>query len=273
MINNLKSVFTDMGIDLIGAIRLKDCKIVREYKLKKSFNDVSSLTAIMIAVPYLVKCDSRNLSAYATSRDYHIFFKELFNTVIPYLEADYPEYSFCGFADDSPIDERDAAASAGLGIIGENGMLITEKYSSYVFLGEIITDMPIAVEAPYPIRKCEGCGKCRDACPMSEIGVCLSALTQKKGALDENEIKAIKKYGSAWGCDICQEVCPHTKRAIKSNTIYTNIDFFKSKTAPILTLDLLDKMSDEEFSERAYSWRGRPTIRRNLEILEANEKI
>ena len=255
------------SLSLFSAIPLKNCEITRSYKLQRAgFSDVESLTAVMLAVPYLTKQNKRNISAYAVSRDYHGYFAELFSVVLPELREAYPTFRFAGFADDSPINERDAAAAAGLGVIGDNCLLITEKYSSYVFLGEIITDLPMDASA-LPIKGCEGCGACKMVCPKGD-GVCLSALTQKKGALTVDEIATIKKYGSAWGCDLCQEVCPHTIRAIKNQTIYTDIEYFKTEAVPILSSDLIDNMSDEEFSKRAYSWRKRETIRRNLEIIE-----
>ena len=106
---------------------------------------------------------------------------------------------------------------------------------------------------------------------MEKIGVCLSALTQKKGELSDDERSAIVKYGYAWGCDICQEACPHTQNAIKQGTIYTPIEFFKQDVTPYLTSDGVRSMTDEQFASRAYSWRGRNTIVRNLEILEKSE--
>ena len=105
---------------------------------------------------------------------------------------------------------------------------------------------------------------------MGQIGECLSAVTQKKGELTEIEAGAIKKYGSAWGCDICQEVCPYTIHAKRKGTIYTEVEFFKKSLTPILDSDTVNSMSDEEFAERAYSWRGRNVISRNLKILENN---
>ena len=147
-------------------------------------------------------------------------------------------------------------------------MAVTEKYSSYVFLGEIITDLPLDVDREYKIERCEGCGRCKVACPMSEIGACLSALTQKKGELTDTEKDHIKKHGFAWGCDICQEACPHTEKALKNKTIYTDIEFFKKDLTPLLTSELIDTMSDEEFAARAYSWRKKATVKRNLDIIE-----
>ena len=268
MDNAIKEIFSSHGIELFGAIPLSLCRVTREYKIKKAgFESLDSLYAIVFAVPYLAKAENRNISAYAVPRDYHLYFKELFAKMIPSLEEKFKGHRFASFADDSPIDERDAAARVGLGILGDNGLLITEKYSSFVFLGEIITDLPLECEVAEP-KNCEGCGSCKRICPMGEIGVCLSALTQKKGELEEGETAAIKKYGTAWGCDACQMVCPHTVRALKNGTIYTDVEFFKTNLIPHLTTEILDGMSDEDFGSRAYSWRGRKTIRRNLEIIE-----
>ena len=268
MISRILKCLHDCGISLAAPISLNNCIITRKYKLDKAgFHNTDDLTAIVFAVPYLIPHKGKNLSAYAVPRDYHIYFDGLFKEIFEQLESEFPKHRFVGFADNSPIDERDAAARAGLGIIGDNGMLITEKYSSYVFLGEIITDIPYDGKAQ-EIRHCEGCGACKVACPMTNIGECLSALTQKKGELTQKEIADIEKYGSVWGCDTCQEVCPHTMRAIKDGTIYTNIDFFKNDTVAFITSDILEKMTDEEFTKRAYSWRGRNTIGRNVDIFE-----
>ena len=107
---------------------------------------------------------------------------------------------------------------------------------------------------------------------MIVIGECLSSLTQKKGDLTEQDKQAILKYGSAWGCDICQEVCPYTTAAISRGTIYTSIEFFKSDMIPYLTSNDVESMDDNTFKNRAYSWRGRAPIIRNLKILEEKSK-
>lgn len=269
MLEYIKKQLLKYGIEDVRSIPLSMCNVIRSHKLTRlGFSDMSSLSAIIFAIPYYTEHSEKNISSYCIPRDYHYFCESLFADIIPRLEAHFEGYRFSGFADNSPIDERHAAALSGLGIIGDNQMLITEKYSSYVFLAEIITDAPIEHEEKYEISRCEGCGLCFSACPMGEIGQCLSALTQKKGELTQDEINAIKKYGSAWGCDICQQVCPHTESAKKNGTIYTNIDYFKTDLTPHLTSDLVRNMSDGKFSMRAYSWRKKDTILRNLEILE-----
>ena len=270
--DRIREMLESRGINISAAIKLSDSLIIKKHKiLRAGFDEKSQLYAVVFAVPYLTDSGDKNLSAYAVPRDYHLFFKELFSSLIPTLKEEFSSYTFAGFADDSPIDERTAALIGGLGILGDNGLMITTKYSSFIFLGEIITDMPLDT-VEYEIQKCEGCGKCAAACPKEECGDCLSALTQRKGELSEEEKQYVLKYGSVWGCDICQEVCPHTARAKKQGTIYTNIDFFKEKLTPILTSSTVDAMSDEDFSERAYSWRKRETIRRNLLLFEESSK-
>jgi epoxyqueuosine reductase len=97
-----------------------------------------------------------------------------------------------------------------------------------------------------------------------EGGECRSALTQKKGALSEDESRLLATFPSLWGCDVCQEVCPYTAHARRRGTLYTKIPFFHQNTIATLSLDALDEMDDESFSRRAYAWRGRDVIRRNL---------
>ncbi|MBR7098750.1 MAG: epoxyqueuosine reductase [Clostridia bacterium] len=268
----LSKFFLKNHIDLFAPIPLSDCKVQREYLLERE--GIQSGTAIMLAVPYFTKAcqdPKRNLSCYAVSKDYHGYFKSLCAELLPLLREKFPNNRFGGFADHSPVCEVDAAARAGLGIIGKNHLLITEKYSSFVFLGCLITDAVLNCEAHEPAF-CENCGACIRACPASSPSDCLSALTQKKGALSEEERRKILCHGSVWGCDICQLVCPHTQQALKQNTIFSPIPYFEDDTLPHLTVEKLDEMSDDDFLSRAYAWRGKDTVRRNLLLFEELEK-
>ena len=151
-----------------------------------------------------------------------------------------------------------------------NGLIINEKYGSFVFVGDLVTDLDPEIfmtDSPKEIVRCEGCGACLRACPTGvlrgEGADCLSAITQRKGELTDEEIALMRKYNTAWGCDICQTACPHNSRP----TI-TPVEFFFRERIDNLTLNLLENMSNEEFERRSYAWRKRATIRRNLEILE-----
>lgn len=273
MLETIKSLLAARGIDAAAPLSLADCRITRPYLLERA--GIASGTAYVFAVPYYTtKCDdpARNISAYAVSGDYHVFFAELFAEILPPLRAAFPENRFAGFTDHSPIAEADAAVRAGLGFFGCNHLFLTERYSSYVFLGEIITDAPTDV-TPLPITTCKACGACRRACPVGlESAQCLSALTQKKGELTAEEESALLSHGIAWGCDRCQEVCPITQNAKKSGSIYTQISYFTDTAIPHLTARAVEEMSDEAFAARAYSWRGRAVILRNLKLLERSRK-
>ena len=272
MFSFLCKFFQNKSIDCFATIPLEACRITKPHLLERV--GITQGSVILMAIPYFSKAclaSDRNLSAYAVSKDYHGFFQALFDELLPELNRRFPQFRFAGFADHSPIAEVEAAAMAGLGVVGKNRLLITPKYSSYVFLGELITDASLPCQAG-PVLTCENCGACVKQCPASETGVCLSALTQKKGSLTEHEEAQILANGSIWGCDRCQEACPHTQKALQSGSIFSPISYFCDATLPHLTRKALREMPEEEFLSRAYSWRGRAVIDRNLGLLEPTEE-
>ncbi len=278
---NLHAYLVLHGIELSGVLPLRDCTLRKPYLLTRVGFEQASPSPLFVqifAIPYLCpEADDpqRNVSAYAVSEDYHVFARQLFDTLLPVLRTDFPTHRFAGFADHSPIDEISAAVAAGLGVLGRNRLLLTEQYSSYVFLAEIITDLPLTpttCSLDPKTRTCHGCGACTTVCPMQTAGgVCRSALTQKKSPLTEEEQRLIRQHNGVWGCDLCQEVCPYTLRARQAGTIYSPIPFFHQRPLSRLTPEILDRMSEQEFSRRSYAWRGRDTIQRNLIL--SNEKV
>ncbi len=227
-------------------------------------------TVILFLIPYYAG-ETVNISRYASARDYHIYIGDVTERLISVLRAAFPDNSFRGYGDRSPIDERHAALISGLGILGDNGLLINEKYGSYVFIADVVCDIEPerlqALTAPQKIRECTHCGACKRACPTgvlrAESSDCLSAVTQKKGELAEWEKALMRKYNTAWGCDECQVACPHNR-----NPVITPIEFFLKDRIEELDSAVLSEMSDEEFSSRAFAWRKRKTVERNIEILE-----
>ncbi len=266
MIEQIKAFFEKRGILCADAIPFSLCRVREERRLARlSFVPES---VILFAVPYLVRNSSfsqkPNLSLYARAKDYHLFFKHFSADLLAELVTLFPDASFAPFADASPIDEREAAAKAGLGVLGKHSLLITEKYASFVFLGEILTDLSyerLGTRQDFTVHFCEGCGRCLAACPRKG-GECLSALTQKKGELTEEEACRIREGGLIWGCDSCQLACPHAAAAEE-----TPIAFFRENLLFSLDEETLLSMRDEEFSERAFSWRGKGPLLRNLAIL------
>lgn len=274
MIKNIVKLLNEENIFLYAFCPLEKCTVKKQYLLDKA--GIHDGFAVVFAIPYYTRfCeDNRNISAYAVGRDYHYYAEELKSRLLGQLTLAFPSVNFALFADHSPIDEREAAAKGGLGIFGKNRLLITKEYSSYVFLAELIVGAPLpdGLYTEQEIQYCENCGLCQKACPWlnGECTECFSSITQKKGSLDENEKALIKKYG-LWGCDICTEVCPHTKRAKENGSIYSPIRFFSENAVPRLTYQTLVDMSDGEFEKRAYSWRGRETVLRNTEIAEKGD--
>ncbi|MBQ7362884.1 MAG: epoxyqueuosine reductase [Clostridia bacterium] len=225
-------------------------------------------SVIIYLLPYYAGA-TENLSVYAASLDYHIVIRGISERLGGYLSDIFPKASYRGFGDHSPIDECSAALSAGLGIRGDNGLIINEKYGSYVFIGDMITDIEpdrLGAVQPKDIGECHHCGACRAACPTGilrgEGCDCLSAITQRKGELTENEAALMKKINTVWGCDICQSICPYNREPQ-----ITPIEFFHRERIPCLSSDILDTMGKEEFTSRAFAWRGRKTVERNLKLL------
>jgi epoxyqueuosine reductase len=239
-------------------------------------------TAILFAVPYVMTADvgdpRRNLSLYALPKDYHGYMKESDATVLPRLREAYPDLTFALFADHSPIMEVDAAARAGLGVLGMNGLLLTPEYGSFVFIGELITDADYTLvtgeptpDFPADPPRCEGCGLCVKACPAGcragDRSGCLSALTQKKGELTPEEADAIIKGGLVWGCDACQLACPHNRAVIEDGRD-TPVPYFRKDRLIRADAEALAAMDDAAFKARAYSWRGRAVIERNIRLFD-----
>lgn len=222
-------------------------------------------SVIVACFPYLLSEENyknSNVSKYAAVTDYHSVAIGRLNSAITKLKEIYPENEFSAFADNSPVPEVRAACNAGLGVRGINTLLITKTYGSYVFIGEIVTDLEFASDKQ-EISTCIGCRKCIDACPSGALcekdfnkSLCLSEITQKKGELSEKETTLMKDCGCVWGCDICQNICPMNKNAALSEIH----EFVSSPVAYVDSGCLLDG--------RAYEWRGRKVIERNISILK-----
>ena len=275
----IEDFFKKEKIEYYGVLPVEECHFIRKYLLEReeSAHAFRAKSVICYAVPYYTEGDG-NISRYAFSRDYHAYVSSLSQKLCECLSARFVGSHNVGFCDHSPIDEVKSAARCGLGVVGKNRLLITEKYSSFVFVGEVFTDInakTLGYISAERERACLSCGKCKVVCPSGALGEgggeCLSALTQKKGALSAHDVAAIEKSGCAWGCDACQDVCPHTKKAICEGTVVTPIDYFHENKITYLDCDVLDKMDEKEFSARAYAWRKRDTIKRNLEILKKAE--
>lgn len=264
--DRLLKILTDNGAADAALISFSDCCVTNP-RLASSLGFEPKSVCICTLPYYTRRCDEhKTVSAYALARDYHLLLKQIGNNVLNEAKKLFPSAGFAFFGDHSPINEKDAAAKAGLGIIGMHSLLITPRYSSFVFLFELLTDMECDAE-PEQIQYCEKCGRCMRACPgnMLREFQCLSAITQKKGELSDEEECLISQLQTAWGCDICQMVCPHTVSAIRRGDIYTDNEWFNTNVIAVPDEDSIN--DKEDFKMRAYSWRGRNTILRNIKII------
>ena len=267
MKDSVKAFFEKEKIEYYSILDYSACREINPGIVERMGFEPRSV--ILYLLPYYTVF-GENISSYAVGVDYHLVIKRISSALADALSGDFPENRFAVFGDHSPIDERHAATVTGLGILGDSGLLINEKYGSYVFIGELISDLALAPDDKTPlgeVKRCISCGKCRAACPTGILcgkgDECLSAITQKKGELSASERALMINHGTAWGCDVCQRACPYNEKA---NT--TPIADFYEDMIPHLTKATLDAMDKPRFERRAYAWRGRKTIERNLILLE-----
>jgi epoxyqueuosine reductase QueG len=251
---NIKEIFDLESIEYFCFRPISEADIINSRLLPEGMK-----TAIVFLIPYRTdKAPSEYLAHFATVKDYHGFAKELFERIIPKLNLIYPDNRFFGFADHSPINERKLALKGNLGDIGDNGLLINEKYGSFVFIGEILTDAFFEPFAYTEKKLCTHCNRCISACPKSIAnGKCISEILQQKRK-SEADFDILRKTRTIWGCDICQNVCPVNESAELSPVGY----FYKDKI--MHPLDII-KMNNETFSKYPFSYRGRKTIEENIE--------
>jgi epoxyqueuosine reductase len=157
------------------------------------------------------------IARYARGDDYHIWIRKRLRKLAARLRERYPQAEFRIACDLLPILERELAARSGLGAIGKHTLLIRPGEGSYLLLGEVIMTLDLQAARSSRVDPCGSCTRCIDACPTGAIepysvdaSRCLSYTTiEHRGAVPEAFWEATGDW--LFGCDICQEVCPHNE--------------------------------------------------------------
>jgi len=160
---------------------------------------------------------ARKIARYARGHDYHGFLRKKIRKLAEFIRAFGAEAR--PMSDTAPVLERAWAARAGIGFVGKNGIVIAPGLGSYMLLGEVVTTLVIAPDAPIEER-CGRCTLCLDACPTDafvrpfvlDAGKCVSTTTiEQKGPIPVH--LRVASSSVLFGCDICQEVCPHNSKS------------------------------------------------------------
>lgn len=229
--------------------------------------------------PYFAGETKGNLSVYARGTDYHIAVAARLQRACDLFRAAFPDCCFVPGVDNSPLPEKTAARLSGIGMLGQNTLILCPPYGSYIFLGTILTDLLLDPERRRESPPCPGCGRCVSACPTGALSrmegrtvlnqnLCVSRLTQKKGQLTPEEEQILARHPYLWGCDLCQTICPLNQNAKPSPLpeLAGKDDAapYLASLTPQLILPLGQAEFQNRFGSRAFAWRGVAVLKRNI---------
>ena len=251
----------------------------------KLLDGAESIIAIALAYPSRMqdapqgkKGERRGIFCRASwGVDYHTAVRERLQLIESWLQERVPNVLVKSMVDTGELVDRAVAERAGIGWSGKNCSIITPEFGSYVYLGEIMTNIPFAPDAPME-DECGDCNLCIDVCPTGAIVApgqlnsqrCIAFLTQTKGFLPD-EFRS--KIGNRlYGCDTCQTVCPKNKG--KLNWIHEefkpNPEIAKPLLQPLLSIS--NKEFKATYGHVSGSWRGKKPIQRNAILALAHFK-
>jgi epoxyqueuosine reductase len=193
------------------------------------------------------------VAKYARGQDYHQVTLDRLGRLAEWLHEQGARVAR-PFVDAGPVPERELAQRAGLGWIGKNTMLIRPGVGSFFFIGTIFTDLPLEADPPFTADHCGSCTRCLEACPtgalvephLLDATRCISYLTiEQRGPIPEALVQRLD--GFAFGCDICNDVCPWNERFARPTTV--------AELRPLHALAGVDErhfdmMDDAEFERR-----------------------
>ncbi|MFD2892542.1 tRNA epoxyqueuosine(34) reductase QueG [Flavobacterium chuncheonense] len=214
------------------------------------------------------------ISKYAYGQDYHFVIKDKLKDLLHYIQDEIGEVSGRVFVDSAPVLDKAWAAKSGLGWIGKNSNLLTQKVGSFYFIAELIIDLELDYDAP-TTDHCGSCTACIDACPTQAIvapyvvdgSKCISYFTIE---LKENLPSEMKGKFEDWffGCDVCQDVCPWNRFSKSHNEPAFNpspeLLSFSKRDWEELTEDVFAKMFNKSAVKRT-KFNG---LKRNIDFLK-----
>ena len=251
------------------------------------FDSPKSIISIALAYPNRIlepgeiRPDGKirgKFSAASWGVDYHVILKDKMAQLIERIKMHAGEsLTFKPMVDTGELIDTAVAQRAGLGFIGKNGLLITPEYGSYVYLGEIITNIEFTPDEPF-IGDCGDCTRCIRACPPKALlgngsmnaKLCLSYQTQMKELMPEDMRKKIGD--NIYGCDICQRVCPYNIGidVHHHQEMEPNYEHVRPVLEDLITMN--NREFKETFGYMAGSWRGKKVLQRNAIIALANKR-
>jgi epoxyqueuosine reductase len=214
------------------------------------------------------------ISRYAWGRDYHKVMHKKLKALTAWLQENYEAVQARYYADTGPVQDKVWAQKAGIGWIAKNSNVITREYGSWVFLGEILTNMELECDLPHT-QHCGTCTRCIDACPTSAItepfvidaNRCIAYHTIENR--NEELPGTVKSNLQGWvaGCDICQDVCPWNQRFAKETDI-PEFQPYSGNIAPKLVelAEISDRDWDRQFPASALRRIKPEMLRRNSRV-------
>jgi epoxyqueuosine reductase len=193
------------------------------------------------------------IAKYARGQDYHRATGQRLDELADFLRASGARLTRT-FVDAGPVPERELAQRAGLGWIGKNTMLIRPDAGSFFFIGSVFTDLELRLDDSFDLDRCGSCTRCLDACPtdalveprLLDATRCISYLTiEQKGPIPDDLAERFQGY--AFGCDICNDVCPWNQRFAQPTS---TPEFQPTAELAGAGPDFFEHMTEEEFGDR-----------------------
>lgn len=210
-------------------------------------------TVVVLVFKYDASLEKSNIASFAWGKDYHTRISEISTHITPlFKDAQF-------IVDGTKLNERYFAGKSNLGYIGKNSLFISDKYGSYCNIALILTSEELKTNRSKSRKSCSECNKCIDACPASAIDEqidcrkCIAEKLQKRNNLNFDYIG-----NNIYGCEICQQVCPHNINRHISNLSILNIDLEKNL--------FLTKNEFKVYQDTTFSWIGYRSFIRNVHV-------